>query len=185
MPRRRHRSVPARSWSSTAAARERHRCAGTDRPGPRRHVSDPASDRGIALHPGHDRRRSQRQHGRNRMIPALASAGHPTPRRTVPAGHRQHPAPGTDTIRAFRRGRGSINDRLTHGEAPVAGICERTPVPTGASSHSHARHAAHDHIATLTTNRDQTPQTILERPCCSLVRNAGSFLPFAKCLAGV
>src|SRR5436190_1881654 len=31
----------------------------------------------------------------------------------------------------------------------MAGICERTPVPTGASSHSPARHAAHDQIATL------------------------------------
>jgi hypothetical protein len=37
-----------------------------------RHVSEPASDRSAALHPGHDRRRGQRQHSRNRMIPALA-----------------------------------------------------------------------------------------------------------------
>src|ERR1022692_2713389 len=50
--------------------------------------------------------------------------------------------------RVCRRGHGSTNDRLTHGEAPVAGICERTPVPTGASSPSLTRHAAHDQIAT-------------------------------------
>ena len=46
----------------------------------------------------------------------------------------------------------------------MAGICERTPVPTGASSPSPARRAAHDHIATPATNRDSNPQTILERP---------------------
>jgi hypothetical protein len=51
-----------------AAPLRRYRI-GQDR---RRQVSDPARDRGIALHPGHDRCRSQRQHGRNRMIPALA-----------------------------------------------------------------------------------------------------------------
>ena len=54
-----------RGGSGTAAQVQ----IGQDR---RRHVSDPAGDRGVALHPGHDRRRGQRQHGRNRMIPALA-----------------------------------------------------------------------------------------------------------------
>jgi hypothetical protein len=28
--------------------------------------------------------------------------------------------------RLCRRGRGSTTDRLTHGQAPVAGICDRT-----------------------------------------------------------
>ena len=46
----------------------------------------------------------------------------------------------------------------------MAGICERTPVPTGASSRSPARHAAHDQIATPATNHDVTAKTILERP---------------------
>ena len=46
------------------------------------------------------------------------------------------------------RGNGSSNGRLAHDEAPVAGICERTPVPTGASSHPQACHAAYDQIAT-------------------------------------
>src|ERR1700730_418467 len=48
--------------------------------------------------------------------------------------------------RLCRCGRGSINDRLTHDEAPVGGICERTPVPTGVSLPPPARRAAHDHI---------------------------------------
>ena len=39
--------------------------------GRRRHVRDPPGDRGIALHTGHDRRRGQRQHRRDRMVPAL------------------------------------------------------------------------------------------------------------------
>jgi hypothetical protein len=60
--------------------------------------------------------------------------------------------------RPCRYGRGSINDRLTRNEAPMAGICERTPVPAGASSHPPARHAAHDHIAALVTNVIQTPK---------------------------
>src|ERR1039458_9198814 len=95
----------------------------------RRHVSDPASDRGIAPHPGHTRRRSQRHHGRNRMIPAPA---HPAIRypgeqlQQVTAGIRYRDRHD----RLCRCGPGSINDRLTHDEAPVAGICERTPVPT-------------------------------------------------------
>src|SRR5580658_645922 len=63
--------------------------------------------------------------------------------------------------RRCRCGRGSINDRLTHDEAPVAGICERTPVPTGASLPSTARRAVHDHIATPATNRDSNPQNDL------------------------
>jgi hypothetical protein len=66
--------------------------------------------------------------------------------------------------RRCRCGHGSINGRLTRDEAPVAGICERTPVPTGASSPPRAWHAAHDHIATPVANRDSTPKTILERP---------------------
>ena len=43
----------------------------------------------------------------------------------------------------------------------MAGICERTPVPTGVSSHSPARHAAHNHIATSTKNRDSNPKNDL------------------------
>src|SRR5580693_10236906 len=63
--------------------------------------------------------------------------------------------------RLCRCGRGSTNDRLTHDEAPVTGICERTPVPTGASLPSPARRAVHDHIATPATNRDSNPQNDL------------------------
>lgn len=155
--------VPARrQYAPDRGLRRRRRGSGTaaqvqigqDRP---RHVSDPASDRGIAPHPGHDCRRSQCQHGRNRMIPARA---HPAIRypgekfQQVTAGIRYWDRHD----RLCRCGRVSINDRLTHDEAPVAGICERIPVPTGASSPSPARHAAHDHIATLATNRDSNPK---------------------------
>jgi hypothetical protein len=37
----------------------------------RRHVRNPPGDCGTALHPGHDRRRGQRQHRRDGMVPAL------------------------------------------------------------------------------------------------------------------
>ena len=63
---------------------------------------------------------------------------------------RSQPSPGTgrETMGAAGAENGSSNGRLAHDEAPVAGICERTPVPTGASSHPPGRHAAHDQIAT-------------------------------------
>jgi hypothetical protein len=53
--------------------------------------------KGRALHPGHDRRRGQRQHGRNGMIPALA---HPAIRHPMNSSSRsQHTSDtGTDTI---------------------------------------------------------------------------------------
>src|SRR5258708_22943059 len=63
-----------------------------------------------------------------------------------------------------RRGRGSTNDRLTHDEAPVAGICERTPVPTGASSHSPPDTPFMIRSPHPVANRAPTQQTILERP---------------------
>jgi hypothetical protein len=89
----------------------------------RRHVSDSARDRGVALHPGHDRRRSQRQHGRNRVISARACPAirYPSEKfQQVTACIRYRDRHD----RLCRCGHGSINDRLTRDEAPVAGICE-------------------------------------------------------------
>src|SRR6202044_2066978 len=63
--------------------------------------------------------------------------------------------------RLCRRGRGSINDRLTHDEAPVAGICERTPVPTGASSHPPPGTPLMIRSQHTSTNRDSMPQNDL------------------------
>jgi hypothetical protein len=128
----------------------------------RRHVSDPARDRRITLHPGHHGRRGQHQHqhGRNRMIPALAhpAIGHPSEQfQQVTASIRYR---GRHE-RVCRCRHGSTNDKPTHGEAPVTGICERTPVPTGASSPSPPGTPLMITSQQPTTNHDSTPQNDL------------------------
>ena len=80
-----------------------------------RHVSDPASDRGAALHPGHDRRRGQRQHGRSRMI--LPDPTRPSDTPANNSGRSRHKSRDRHRHdRPCRCGHGSTTDRLTHGE---------------------------------------------------------------------
>ena len=67
--------------------------------------------------------------------------------------------------RLCRCGHGSTNDRLTHDEAPVAGICERTPVPTGAPSIPRPDTPLMITSQHPAANRGPTLQKILERPC--------------------
>jgi hypothetical protein len=63
------------------------------------------------------------------------------------------------------RGNGSGNGRLAHDEAPVAGICERTPVPTGPRRIPWHATPLMTRSQRPATNRDLTRQMILERPC--------------------
>ena len=65
----------------------------------------------------------------------------------------------------------------------MAGICERTPVPTGASLPSPARRAAHDHIATPATIVIQTQNdlgTAVRCPRCRADLRSG----IVDCLSG-
>lgn len=91
------------------------------------HIGGPPGDRGERSHPGQDRRRTQGQHDRDRVIPALS---------TAPVGHRGETS---QQIRAAERGRGQVgigrlarqritkrcrvrvsDDRMNQHEAPVA-----------------------------------------------------------------
>jgi YVTN family beta-propeller protein len=99
-------------------------------------IGDPAGDRGERAHPGQHRRRAQRQHHRDRVIPPLITApvgdpGEPSQQlRALHRGRRQAPANvriGHDTIdRARARlGNGRMHQQRSSGRTKV---CERTIV---------------------------------------------------------
>jgi len=162
-PRSRRRSSPARSWSSTAAGRGLPRTGGKGRPGPAAARQPPSPRSPYSPSSRSHRRRGQRQHRRDRMIPALPRP----PIRHPGEQSEQVSAPIRERVgkkRRCGRGNGSGNGRLAHDEAPVAGICERTPVPTGASSHPPAQHAGHDQIATSRYETRPNPSNDLGTP---------------------
>jgi hypothetical protein len=109
--------------------------------------------------------RMQRVRGHDLAFQVESGRGPPRPSAPRSSSCRPRPAP-----RPLRRRRRGLPGPRAAGPGsrqrpPVAGTCERTPVPTGASLPSPARRAAHDHIATPAANRDPNPKTILERPC--------------------
>ena len=137
--RRRHRSGPATASSSTAPRASGVRVQPSQQLGG--HVSDPAGDRGERAHPGQDRRRAQRQHHRDRVIPPLITApvgdpGEPSQQlRALHRGRRQAPSNvgiGHDTIdrctRTTQRWQDAPATKLR-----LDAVCERTARPTGAS----------------------------------------------------
>src|SRR6202044_2555209 len=87
--------------------------------------------------------------------------------------------------RLCRRGRGSINDRLTHDEAPVAGICERTPVPTGASSHPPPGTPLMIRSQHPSTNRDSMPRNDLGTAVSAVGTYGASAFLISRVTAGI
>ena len=84
------------------------------------HVSDPSGDGRIALHPGNDRRRGQRQNSGRGMIPALTRSPIRHPARHPAEQFQQATAHIQDRNRHRRHRVGRTGETLNHDEAPEA-----------------------------------------------------------------